>query len=158
MTVPSEQIFIVDHMLGSLARWLRMLGYDSRYEKDLADNEIIEIAEREERIILTRDKDLAKSSHGFFVSETSLDEQLLAVKEAFGLKFHPDGIRCSVCNGRLIEVDPREIEDDVPQKPLESCSKFWRCGDCEKIYWDGTHWDRILGKFKELKLVEDEEI
>jgi uncharacterized protein with PIN domain len=145
--------FIVDHMLGSLARWLRMLGYDSHYDKILSDNEIIQFARKEGRRILTRDRELAERGGGFYISSTELEEQLLAVAKEFSLSYRLDRMRCSVCNGTLQKIDASSIKDKVPQRSFENAKEFWRCDSCRKIYWDGTHWKGIMDRFERLGLM-----
>jgi len=151
----SAPIFIADQMLGSLARWLRMLGYDTLYERDLTDDEIVEMAEREGRTILTRDRSLASKGAALLISSTSLDDQLLAVKNAFHLTFQPEKLRCSVCNGALMKIDFESATGEVPQRSLNNCTELWRCQRCQKIYWDGSHWNGILKRFERLKLMEE---
>lgn len=145
--------FIVDHMLGSLARWLRMLGYDSHYDKILSDNEIIAFARKEQRKILTRDRELSERGGGFYISSTELEEQLVAVAKEFSLSYRLDRMRCSVCNGTLHKIDAASIKDKVPQKSFENAKEFWRCDSCRKIYWDGTHWKGIMDRFERLGLM-----
>jgi uncharacterized protein with PIN domain len=148
----SAPAFIVDRMLGSLARWLRMLGYDSHYDKILSDNEIIGLARKEKRKILTRDRELAERGGGFYISSTELEGQLVAVAKEFSLTYRPDRMRCSICNGALQKIDAVSIKDKVPQKSFESAKEFWRCDSCRKIYWDGTHWKGIMDRFERLGL------
>lgn len=150
----SHPAFVVDHMLGSLARWLRMLGYDAIYDQSLSDSELLEIGERENRIVLTRDRALAEKG-GFLIDRTSLDEQLLSVSEGFRLTFRPDEIRCSACNGKLNVIDENEAAESVPERSLRSSTEFWKCTECGKVYWDGTHWVSIRERFRRLNLTED---
>jgi len=144
--------FIVDHMLGSLARWLRMLGYDSRYDKELDDGQMLSEAKREGRIIITRDRELSERGGGFLLSTTDLDGQLSAVAEKFSLKFRIDSMRCSVCNGRLSEIGADKAKGLIPEKSFGSAKNFWVCESCHKAYWDGTHWKGIMDRFRKLGL------
>lgn len=153
MTVDPDPTFMVDNMLGTLARWLRMLGYDSRYENDLSDDGIIDVSKKEHRRILTRDKALADRGAGLYIPTTSLDEQLLIVAKEFSLSFRPDRMRCSVCNGHLRKADLEEVKSLVPEKSLGSSGRFWRCDSCQKVYWDGTHWKGITERFRRLGLI-----
>jgi uncharacterized protein with PIN domain len=146
--------FIVDNMLGSLARWLRMLGYDSRYDKALNDDQILAAAKSEGRIILTRDRELAERGGGLCLETTDLDEQLSAVSESYSLTYGADRMRCSVCNGRLLEIPRERAKELVPERSFESSSEFWVCESCKKAYWDGTHWKGIMDKFRKLGLAE----
>jgi uncharacterized protein len=152
-----EPTFIVDHMLGSLARWLRMLGYDSHYDKILSDNEIINFGRKEGRKILTRDRELAERGGGFYISSTELEEQLVTVAKEFSLSYGSDRMRCSVCNGRLQKIDADSVRNVVPQRSFESAKEFWRCDSCRKIYWDGTHWNGIMDRFERLGLMRGRE-
>jgi hypothetical protein len=154
MSDDPEPVFIVDNMLGSLARWLRMLGYDSKYDRSISDNEIALIAEAEGRKVLTRDKKLAERADGFYVQSTSLDEQLAIVAKEFSLHYRPDRMRCSVCNGNLQKVEAELVRSGVPEKSMENATEFWRCDSCRKVYWDGTHWTGILDRFDRLGLVK----
>jgi hypothetical protein len=147
-----EPSFIVDHMLGSLARWLRMMGYDSLYDKLLSDNEILLIARKEGRRILTRDIELAGRGGGTPITTTDLDEQLTVVSKEYSLTFGPDRMRCSVCNGKLVAIDEDRARRSVPAKSMEAAKEFWECDSCRKVYWDGTHWKGIMDRFVRLGL------
>ncbi|MDH4123431.1 MAG: Mut7-C RNAse domain-containing protein [Thermoplasmata archaeon] len=155
--ISPEPKFIADHMLGSLSRWLRMLGYDCRYEKEFSDEEILKVSQDENRVILTRDRELAARGDSLFIDSTALDEQLIAVTKDYRLRFHPENMRCSLCNGRLIEIEPEQVPAEIPQRSKENATSFWKCEGCKKIYWDGTHWHGILQRFKRLKLAEDDQ-
>jgi len=146
--------FIVDRMLGSLARWLRMLGYDSRYDNNLTDEQLLEATKSEGRVLLTRDRELAGKGGGFFLATTDLDGQLSAVSERFSLTYGADRMRCSVCNGKLAVIDERRAKELVPAKSFESAKEYWICESCGKVYWDGTHWIGIMGRFRRLGLAE----
>lgn len=137
--------FAVDVMLGSLARWLRIMGYDAAYQRDKDDSEILEGARREGRIVLTRDKELAwrMGDDGIYVESDDPMEQLDQVSEAFGLSLDESHTRCTVCNGELEAVDPSEIDSSVPPGALESNDEFYRCLRCGKVYWRGSHWTNI---------------
>ena len=144
--------FIADHMLGSLARWLRMMGYDTTYDQALDDPDIAKLARAEGRFVLTRDKELSKEPGSFLIEVDDLDGQLKSVAEKFGLKFHDDLIRCSACNGELVDLSKDQAKDQVPEGALTSNEKFWRCSRCGKIYWKGTHWRGIMDRLKKLGL------
>lgn len=144
--------FMVDRMLGSLAKWLRMLGYDSRYDNDLTDEEIARIAKEEGRALLTRDRALAEKGGGVLIETTDLDEQLSAVAKLFSLTYGAERRRCSVCNGRLAGIDARRAKELVPAKSFEVAKEYWVCESCGKAYWDGTHWVGIMERFRRLGL------
>jgi len=139
-------------MLGSLARWLRMMGYDTVYDKKMVDEAIAAMAREDSRSILTRDKELSKEPGAFLVEADDLDLQLKAVCEKYGLKVNNDLIRCSVCNGDLLDLPKEDAKGQVPDGAFDGNDKFWKCGRCGKIYWKGTHWNGITERFKRLNL------
>jgi uncharacterized protein with PIN domain len=142
--------FDADEMLGSLAKWLRILGYDTTYERDKKDDEIMDFARRESRSLLTRDKVLAKRMAGssLYVESDVLDEQVGQVVRAFDLNFDEEKTRCALCNGTLHRIDKKEAEQDAPERSLAMTDEFFRCNDCKKLYWKGTHWKMILDRVR----------
>lgn len=144
--------FVADHMLGSLARWLRMMGYDTVYDKNIDDGEIAKLARAESRFILTRDRELAKEAGALLLEEEDLDSQLRSVAAKFGLKFNDDMIRCSTCNGELQDLPKEQAKDSVPEGAYNHNEKFWKCSKCGKVYWKGTHWLGIMERFQKLSL------
>ena len=137
--------FSADEMLGSLARWLRLMGYDTCYERDSGDTEILERAIFDDRILLTRDKNLAERAgeRGLYVSARDHDDQIRQVMMAFKLTFDEDRSRCTACNGDLILITKEEASNGVPEGALRSNEQFFRCGSCGKYYWKGSHWNNI---------------
>lgn len=144
--------FVADHMLGSLAKWLRMMGYDTVYDKKMDDKAIAATARSESRFVLTRDKELAKEPGALFVEADLLDAQLAAVKERFGLVFDESAIRCTACNGELLELPKEEAKESVPEGAFAANEKFWKCAGCGKVYWRGSHWLGIMDRLKKLNL------
>ena len=144
--------FIADHMLGSVARWLRMMGYDTVYDKSKDDPELAKLGRTESRFIITRDKELAKEPGAFLVESDDLDEQLKAVATKFGLKYNVDRIRCSVCNGELLDHPKEQAKVLVPEGAYANNDKFWKCSNCGKVFWKGTHWLGIMERLKKLNL------
>jgi hypothetical protein len=139
-------------MLGSLAKWLRMMGFDTIYDKMLDDPAIAARARAENRFVLTRDKELAKEPGAFLVEVDDLDGQLSAVKEKFGLAFDEAAIRCTACNGELAEMPKEEAKGAVPEGAFAGNEKFWKCAGCGKVYWRGSHWRGIMERLKKLNL------
>ena len=137
--------FSADEMLGSLARWLRLMGYDTNYERDSGDTEILERAKFDGRILLTRDKNLAERAGelGLYISARDHDDQIRQVTMAFGLTFDEELSRCTVCNGELVLISKEEASKGVPEGALRSNEQFFRCGSCGKYYWKGSHWNNI---------------
>jgi len=138
-----------------LARWLRILGYDTSYEKSIDDNDLIEHCLREGRVALTRDRRLAERrllEQCLYIEGNSLSEQLTEVLRFTRDSISPDLVlsRCLECNARIQEVEKESIRSDVPPYVYQSQGKFSRCLDCGRIYWAGTHRERILERLKRL--------
>ena len=139
--------FILDIHLGRLVAYLRMLGFDTLYPEDYRDEELARLANVEQRILLTRDIGLLKRSavtYGYFVRETDPEQQLIEVLKGFDLAaqttpFH----RCLHCNGLLAPVDKAEIIDQLPANTRQYYDEFRRCQSCHKIYWKGSHYQRM---------------
>ena len=116
-------------MLAKLAVWLRIFGYDCELVSDCeSDEEIVERARLEGRVILTRDKELARYEHVLYIPYNNPKNQMKFVKDRFGLFIPEKPVFkfCSKCNGKLVKH-----------------TKRWRCVDCGQEYWEGSHWKRI---------------
>ncbi|MBI0584401.1 MAG: Mut7-C RNAse domain-containing protein [Methanomassiliicoccus sp.] len=137
--------FLADEMLGSLARWLRMIGYDTEYVRDLPDGEVLALARREGRTILTRDRQLAERAgdEGLLITGDDLDGQLGQVVSAFGLRADRRMTRCTICNGELRLTPAGEVAGRVPERVLAIRDEIFVCQKCGQVYWKGTHWDDI---------------
>lgn len=134
---------LADAMLGKLARWLRALGYDTLYLQ-APDAEIAHRARTESRVLLTRDRQLARRRGLCTVLITSQDlmQQVSEVLAAVGSP--PIGSpRCMVCNGTLEHISCDEAAQQVPVYVAKTQEVFRRCVGCGRIYWQGTHWDGI---------------
>jgi uncharacterized protein with PIN domain len=139
--------FIADAMLGRLARWLRIMGFDTAYEDRITDAELVRRSLQERRTVLTRDRALPEewriASVFVLASETGMD-QLREVVRAFDLAA---GVtlftRCSVCNARLEPASADSVRDDVPERIFATHEVFRRCPGCSRVYWRGTHADRM---------------
>lgn len=139
--------FVADVHLGSLARNLRLLGFDTIYDKHLGDETIIEIARDETRIILTRDKGILKNgrvTHGYWVRNTDPLRQVEEVIRAIDLSnaIEPYS-RCMECNGELEPVRRTEVARAVPLQVFLVYRDFKRCKGCARIYWKGSHLKRL---------------
>jgi uncharacterized protein with PIN domain len=139
--------FVADVHLGSLARHLRLLGFDTTWERDLADEEIVEIARNEQRIILTRDKGILKNgrvTHGYWVRNTDrmkqLDEVVRAIDLARGIEPYT---RCTKCNGEVRPVERSEVVHSVPLQVFLVYRDFRQCRRCHRVYWKGSHLKRL---------------
>lgn len=140
--------FAVDAMLGRLARWLRVLGLDASYEPDVADSDLVRRAHDERRWILTRDRALPvewRVPRIHLVAAEAPLEQLAEVIRAFALD--PEQLRlfarCTRCNAPLAEISRAEAAGAVPPRILQTTARFHRCPGCGRVYWEGSHVDRM---------------
>jgi uncharacterized protein with PIN domain len=142
-----ESRFVADVHLGTLARNLRLLGFDTIWERDLADEAIIDIAARDRRIILTRDKGILKNgrvTHGYWLRATDPSEQLEEVIAALDLAGSIDAYtRCMECNGILEPIGRLEAARSVPLQVFLVYREFKRCRCCGRTYWRGSHLKRL---------------
>lgn len=140
--------FIIDVNLGKLAQKLRLLGFDTLFRNNFEDDEIVRISLDEKRIILTRDRGILKQnavSHGYWLRNDDPKKQLSEVINRFQLQnnFKPFS-RCSNCNGLLVRTTLLELKNKLPDDTLMYYNEFWECNTCNKIYWQGSHFDHIL--------------
>ncbi len=146
--------FILDVHLGKLARILRMLGFDVLYRTDYDDPEIIHIALAEHRIILTRDRRMLFNkviTHGYWLHSTNAEAQAREVIGRFDLSSSVRRfLRCPTCNGVLQPVAKEDILDRLEPLTKKYYDEFHQCPDCRKIYWKGTHYDRIIDKLNSI--------
>ena len=139
--------FILDVHLGKLAKYLRMLGFDTLYRNDNDDPEIIRISLSEHRIILTRDIGLLKVktvSHAYFVRSQHPKGQLAEVLKYFDLYQAIDPFnRCIKCNGQLEPVEKEKIIHRLEPLTIKYFNEFYRCTDCQSIFWEGSHYEHM---------------
>ncbi len=139
--------FIADTHLGKLAGYLRMLGFDTLYRQDYADQEIAEIAAREKRIVLTRDRGLLKRNlvtHGLYIHATRPRQQVTEVVQRLQLAALTQPFtRCLACNYLLEEVDKQQIANRLPPNTEKYYDTFQHCPNCGRIYWKGSHYDKM---------------
>lgn len=144
---------LCDQMLGSLARWLRFMGYDTAYPEAMADNDLIAKARVEDRTLLTRDKELAARCAGAVpIRSDVLEEQIREVAAALPLRLVNPLSRCSLCNVLIEVVSPEEVRDIVPEGVRSRHQEFWRCPSCGRVYWQGSHWDKMVERLNGLHL------
>jgi uncharacterized protein with PIN domain len=139
--------FFADAMLGRLARWLRILGFDVAFEAHIGDGELVRRAVAENRAILTRDRALPREWRvsGIYVisAEKPLD-QLREVVRAFDLAAAVQLFsRCNRCNAPLDDIGADALQDRIPALVLAKHRKFRICPGCERVYWSGSHTDRM---------------
>jgi uncharacterized protein with PIN domain len=143
-----EPRFVLDGHLGRLAGYLRLFGFDSLYQTEWEDAALAAISAREERILLTRDRGLLKRkevTRGYCPREHHPRRQLVEVLRRFDLLGAARPLtRCMACNGELRRASKAEVVADVPADVAARCDEFTRCPSCGRIYWEGSHFARLL--------------
>jgi uncharacterized protein len=137
--------FILDVHLGTLARRMRIVGLDTGYPGDIDDAELVERANAERRVLLTRDRGLLhrrKLWLGGYVRGDDPDDQLADVLDRFRPPLQP-WTRCTSCNGLLAPAAKQDVEPDLLPGTRQTYDEFARCGDCGRVYWRGAHSRRL---------------
>jgi uncharacterized protein with PIN domain len=134
-------------MLGRLARWLRVLGYDTSWDADVADAELASRAVLEDRVLLTCDRSLPQErrvARSLVLQPGDPLDQLRRVVEHFGLDVdRPLFVRCTECNAPVEAVEKRAVAEHVPERTLREQERFTRCPGCGRVYWEGSHTRRM---------------
>jgi len=143
----SNRKFAADGMVGRLARWLRLAGFDTVYVNSARPSDILGLARREDRFILTRSTYLEEHEPNrvFRIKSVQVWEQLKEVVQHFHLKVDESLLltRCSICNYPLEKKSKEEVKDTVPPYVFQTQAEFYSCSACRRIYWSGTHWEHI---------------
>lgn len=152
---PPQITFVVDVNLGQLAKLLRMLGFDTLYNNHYTDRELLEIVQKEKRILLTRDKALLYHQSvkwGHWVMTTNPYEQIAEVVDLYALYDHLSPLtRCLLCNEPLLSIDKKSIEHQLPPRVKEWCEEFYTCPLCHRLYWKGSHYDHMISWIEKLR-------
>ena len=150
--------FVADGMLGSLVRWLRMMGHDVEYSIGFDDEKLLVLAREESRVLLTRDLELYKRSTARVIDAVYVEgenevERLAALAGRFGLALEIDlrTSRCPRCNTPIQPVPKASITDRVEKKTFAHYDEFWECPKCRKVYWQGAHWPKIRDTLEDAK-------
>ena len=148
--------FLCDAMLGGLAKWLRAAGYDADYARegtDFSDGALVRRAIEEGRVLLTSDRGFLERKPVrdeevllLVVPQLPLEDQLRLVVERFDLARLPS--RCMECNGELETVRPQAVVERVPPGVIRAQQKFFCCLGCDRVFWHGSHWERIGGRLE----------
>lgn len=145
--LPTAPGFVADAHLGGLARMLRMLGFDTAYDNNFHDREIIDLAVRERRIVLTRDRELLicrEVMRGRYVHAIKPEAQLQEVVARYGLERHMQPFTlCLHCNLPLETMAKDAARQHIPERIAERYDEFAHCPGCRRIYWQGSHWERM---------------
>ena len=143
----SDPIFLADAHLGGLARFLRMLGFDTLHDNGFRDEAIRALAASESRIVLTRDRELLKCRdilRGCYVHALKPESQLREVAERYGLAARAQPFTlCLLCNRRLRPVAKAAVAHRLPPQVLEGQEEFSHCASCDRVYWPGSHYRRM---------------
>ncbi|NSC24506.1 hypothetical protein FM076_26480 [Streptomyces albus subsp. chlorinus] len=145
---PSPPRFVLDVHLGALARRLRLLGIDTAYRNDARDPELVEQANTERRVLLTRDRGLLRRRSlwlGAYVRGAGPDDQVTDVLARFAPPLAP-WTRCPVCNGTLAAVAKEDIAERLPPGTRRTYDTFTRCTACARLYWPGAHHARLADR------------
>ncbi len=155
--MPGRPRFVVDAMLGSLARKLRIFGFDTLYFREGSDSDLERVARDDDRVIVTSDRGLARHSnrHGVTALEVGGEsdrarlESLVAQARSASLAVSPGSPRCAICNSELVRVGRDLATISLPESIANRHRLYYRCPVCLKLYWRGGHWSR-LGKLSPL--------
>lgn len=150
----SEIRFVADAHLGALAQLLRLAGFDTRYDNNFADEEIERLAREENRVVLTRDRELLKRRtvvHGCYVRALQPDLQFREIATRLGLASSVRPFRlCLACNAPLRPADTAELNGRVPEGVRERHTRFATCDICGRVFWEGSHWRRMRARIDAL--------
>ena len=154
--VPPVLRFVLDVHLGKLAHYLRMLGFDTLYSNDCDDQTLEKLSATQHRILLTRDRGLLKRGrvvYGYYTRNIDPWRQLQEIWNRFALadRINPFS-RCLLCNELLQPTSKQAVLEKLPEKVREHCQRFYICSNCDKVYWQGTHWQQMsefIAKFTE---------
>jgi uncharacterized protein len=139
--------FVADAQLGGLAQLLRLAGFDTLYDNHFADAEIEALAASEDRIVLTRDRELLKRrtiTHGCYVRSLKPQAQLREVIDRLDLAGSIHAFRlCLTCNAPLRRIEQAEVAGRAPEGVLERHNRFATCDVCRRVFWEGSHWKRM---------------
>ena len=154
--------FIVDANVGKLARWLRMLGYDTLFINDIDDDELIAIGLKEKRVLLTKDTQImlrrvvtSNRLKAMLIVDDNPKEQLRQVVRTMNLDRKRQFTLCLECNEPLVPRSKDEVRDLVPLYVFKTQSQYFQCPDCHRIYWRGTHWQRMHKEVERLMGAEE---
>jgi len=146
--------FVLDVHLGKLTKMLRLLGFDSKYRNDFQDEEIVKISLSEKRIVLTMDRNLLKRrilTHGLWIRSRHVKDQVQEVLDRLDLyKQAKPFSRCLICNSPVHPIQKDKIRNRLLPRTSQTFEKFFICDTCDKIYWPGSHYDRMKEKIEQL--------
>ena len=143
-------------MLGTLAKWLRIYGFDTFFvNSEMDDAKLLEITKKENRILITRDKNLIQSARReniktIEVKTTDINEQISTILGDTEIDKTKVLSRCILCNTKVDEIKKEDVKGKVPERVFNNNEKFWFCKKCNKIYWKGSHYEKMFEKINNL--------
>jgi uncharacterized protein with PIN domain len=150
--------FIVDHNVAKLARWLRMMGYNTIIFDQPDDWQMIRIALAENRVVITKDTGVMKRRvitsgklRALLVNSDDPEKQIQQVIKSFELDNYNPFSLCLECNVLLVLVQREEIKDRVPPYVYQTKSQFVECPVCHRVYWQGSHWEAMIQTLEKLQ-------
>jgi len=158
--------FLADGMLGRFTRWLRILGCEVTYFNEASDDRLLEVAETEDRVLLTRDQELfqrAKSRglDAHYLKGQTTPETIAEVARHYQIRLEVDVSlsRCPTCGSPIRPIAKAEVRDKVPTGTFKQYDAFWICTSCGQVYWRGSHWNRITETLTQAKtLLRDQHV
>lgn len=143
--------FVSDAMLGSLARKLRIFGFDTTYFREGPDKRLLELAKNESRVILTSDRALAalaarRGVRSLLIEGANERDRLRSLRlgaEKASLSLVPGPTRCALCNIELAKLEPSRAKAGIPSSVARSHRAYYRCPQCSRLYWKGSHWRKL---------------
>ena len=149
--MPPQPRFIIDVNVGRLAKWLRIMGYDTLFPEENSDNELVRIALRENRVLVTRDAGIAQRRAArlgqmkvVHIKDDDLRRQLQQLIRDLDLNLDSGFSRCVLCNHLLDPANKEEVARRLPPYVLQTQSQFMQCPQCQRLYWRGTHWSNMM--------------
>ena len=153
----NQHRFVVDVNVGRLAKWLRVLGYDTLFPKHADDNDLVRIAIREGRVLVTRDAGFSLrravrqgQMRVVQILDQDLDDQLRQLVREMALEPTNGFSRCVVCNEPLHSVAKEKVADRLPPYVYQNHSDFMECPQCCRLYWRGTHWSAMCAQIEQV--------
>jgi len=147
--------FILTKELGRLSKWLRILGFDTVYYNQDNLSSLIIQALRDERIILTRNQRLpqARGLKIVLIKNEKIKKQVAEILQTLKIVLEPEMMfsRCILCNTELVYITKEEVKDKVPEYVFNTQEDFLTCPQCNRIYWQGTHWGNVQETLEEIK-------
>ncbi len=153
----TELRFVVDVNVGRLAKWLRVMGYDTLFPKENGDNQLVRIALMENRVLVTRDAEIARRRAArlgqmtvALIEKDDLRSQLRQLVRDLELDLSGGFSRCVRCNEPLRPIAKQDVVDRLPPYVVLTQPKFFECQECRRVYWPGTHWTNMMSELSQV--------